>query len=93
MAQLKDLGIKLIRDMSTEELLEKVKEIRKNKLVTRPAHQKKVKQESDKKVRKVSKGLSSLLDGMTEEEKAALIKQLEEDTGESDANTEDDSTE
>lgn len=69
--------IRDIRKMSTEELREHVRKIRHNKYVVKPALQehkaKPVRQEGKRAMSKLDK----LLRGMTDEQRAALIKELE----------------
>lgn len=78
--QLKDL-VKPIDQMTDEELQERLREIRHNRTVARPAARKRVEREERKtsrsKVTKAKTGLLALLEAMSEEEKAVFLKQLE----------------
>ena len=78
--QLFDL-VKPITDMTDEELLEHLRKIRHNRTVVRPAARKHAERSETKAVRKATKkradGLDAVLGKLTEEERNALIKQLE----------------
>lgn len=73
--KLSDL-IKDIRTMSEEELREHVRAIRHSKYVVKPKQQAKVKKEAKRTGNKAASKFDKLLAGMTEEQRAALIKQL-----------------
>lgn len=68
--------IKDVGQMTEEELLEHVRQMRHNKYVAKPAKQKHIADVEKKETNKGLRSVSSLLAGMTEEQKAELIKQL-----------------
>ena len=76
--QLKDIT-KTLDQMTDEELLERLRVTRQNRTVVRPAYRDHV----ERAERKVSsarvKKTSSLLDNLTDAERAELIRQLSED--------------
>lgn len=73
--QLKDL-VTPIRDMTDEELREKLRSIRHNRTVVRPAAAKKTERTEKKESRAKVSAVDKLLDGLSPEQKAELIKQL-----------------
>lgn len=68
---------KRISDMSEEELLEHVRQIRHNREVARLGKQAHVKREVKRESRTASKSISLQLDKLTPEQRAALLAQLE----------------
>ena len=75
--QLKDL-VKNIADMTDEELHEHVRSIRHNKYVARPAASKRRADERKKTTTKpVGRKIDKILDSLSPEARAALIKELE----------------
>ncbi len=73
--QLKDL-VTPIRDLTDEELKEKLRSIRHNRTVVRPAAAKKTERAGKKESRAKVSAVDKLLDGLSPEQKAELIKQL-----------------
>lgn len=73
--QLHDL-IKPIDQMTDEELLERLRQSRANRTIVRPAKQARAKRAAKKgAVTRINK-VENLLEGLSEEEKQALIAQL-----------------
>lgn len=79
MARLKDLT-RNVSNMSEEELLEHVKQVRHNKYVAKPAVAKRVADVEKKEKNTQVRGVNKIIDSMTPEQKLALLKQLEEGT-------------
>jgi DNA-binding MarR family transcriptional regulator len=71
--------IKPIDMMSDEELLERIKELRHRREVLRPAATAHKQKAAKKKVAPVVNKLEKLLAGMSEEERAELLRSLEGD--------------
>ena len=67
---------KRISTMSEAELLAHVEGIRHNKYVARPAKAKREEEVEKKVTRKRTSEIDKLLDSMSDEDKAALLKQL-----------------
>jgi acetyl-CoA carboxylase carboxyltransferase component len=75
--QMNDL-IKPIEDMSNEELLESLRELRHRRTVIRPAREKKIKKAKEKgKTTRINK-VADLFDSLSDADKAELLKALEE---------------
>lgn len=74
--KLKDLVLD-VRKMTTAELHEHVRRIRHSKYVERPATAARKEKRERKTGAKAGSKVSKLLAGMTEEEREALLKQLE----------------
>lgn len=70
-----------ISNMSEEELKAHVQQIRHNKYVAKPAVKKREADVEKKEKNKGIRTLGDMLAGLSEEEKAKLIKQLEEGNG------------
>ena len=76
--QLRDL-VKPISEQTDDELLERLRQIRHNQEIVRPARAKIIeKVEKKASTQKMSK-VGKLLEGLTDEQKAELLKQLEAD--------------
>ena len=73
--KLEDLT-KRVSQMTSAELEDFVQQMRHNKFVARPAKVKREEEVEKKIKRKKATALESLLDGMSDEQKAALIAQL-----------------
>lgn len=78
--QMKDL-VKTLSEMTDEEILERIRQQRQNRTIVRPAHRAHVERAQVKTKRAASKKLTNLFEGMSPEDRAALIKQLEEGDG------------
>ena len=79
--QLKDIT-KTVDQMTQEELLERLREIRHNQTVARPAAKRRVANTEKKASRKKTAKVEDLLSGLTPEELATLLTQLEQGGGE-----------
>lgn len=75
--QLGDL-VKPISQMSDEELIEHLRQIKQRRTVERPAHRAHVERAEKKVSRAKGKKVTSLLDSLSESERAALIEQLQQ---------------
>ena len=73
---LRDL-ITSITEQTSEDVASKIKSIRHNKLIARPAAQKRARKATANKEKTASTKLSALLKGMSEEERTAFIEMLE----------------
>lgn len=73
--KLSDL-VKNVSNMSEEELLAHVQHIRHNKYVAKPAVAKRAAEVEKKEVHHRAAKVSDLIDSMTDDQKAELIKQL-----------------
>lgn len=72
---------KNLSNMSQEELLAHVRQIRDNKYVVKPAVQKRV-ADVEKKVKNTGiRSMDKMIDGMTDEQKLALLKSLQSQGG------------
>ena len=71
--------VKPISEMSDDELLTRLREVRRNREVVRPAAKQIVERVEKKASNKKLAGIQGLLEGMSPEDKAALLKQLEAD--------------
>jgi len=72
-----DSLIRPLEKMTDEELLERLRNVRHNREVIRPASQKHIEKAEKKAGAKVAGNIQKLLEGMNEEEREALMKQLE----------------
>lgn len=73
--RLSDL-VKSISTMSTEELLAHVDKIRRNKYIDKPAKEKHEADAEKKSTRKKMSTVDKLINGMSDEDRAALLKSL-----------------
>lgn len=78
--QLKDL-VKPIDQMSDDELLERLREIRHRKTVERPAAKARVEKAEKKQSRSRMTAMDKMLAALSPEEQAELMKSLEEQNG------------
>lgn len=75
--QLKDL-VKPISDMTNEELLEHLREVKQRRTVIRPAHQAHIDRAEKKTTRAKGKKMDTVLGKLTDEERLKLIAQLQQ---------------
>ena len=78
--QLKDL-VKPLSQMTDDELIERVRLSKQNRTIVRPAHRAHVERAQVKTKRAATKKVTDLFEGMSPEDRATLIKQLEEGDG------------
>lgn len=78
--QLKDL-IKTLDDLSEEELIERLREIRHRRSVERPASKAIVERHEKKQSRGRMSALDKLINSLSEEDRARLLADLEGSTG------------
>lgn len=74
--QLHDL-VKPLDKMSDDELLEHLRSIKHRRTVERPAHKAHVERAEKKVTRGKVKKVTNMLEGLSEDDRLALIKQLE----------------
>ena len=75
--QLKDL-VKPLDQLTDEELLEKLRSIRHNRSVVRPAHQAHIDRAVKKTKRATAKKVTTTIGNLTDEERQKLIEQLQQ---------------
>ena len=78
--QLKDL-VKLIDQQTDDELLARLREIRHNREVIRPAARKRVERAETKTARKEAAGLNKLVENLSDAEREKLLAKLIEQEG------------
>lgn len=69
--------VKSIEDMTDEELLVRLQNVRHNREVDRPVAKRKAASVEKKAANKRSTALTKMLEGLSEEDREALMKQLE----------------
>lgn len=65
-------------DMSDDEALEKIREIRRRKYEEKPAVKQRQQKQTKKTANKAKSRIENLMSGMSEEQKARLLKELED---------------
>lgn len=75
--QLKDL-VKPLDQLTNEELLEKLRTIKQNRSVIRPAHQAHIERAEKKTKRAATKKVTNLFEGLSDVERQKLIEQLQQ---------------
>ncbi len=74
---LRDL-VTSITDMDSEDIAEVIKGIRHNKMIAKPAAQRRARKAETNRRKQTKSKMDKLLAGMSEEERAALIAMLED---------------
>lgn len=75
--QLKDL-VKPISQMSDDELLEHLRQVKQRRTIERPAHRAHVERAEKKTARAKGKKIDTVLGALSEEERLRLIEQLQQ---------------
>ena len=75
--QLKDL-VKPITQMTDEELLEHLRQVKQRRTVERPAHRAHVERAEKKETRAKTKKITNVFEGLSEADRIRLIEQLQQ---------------
>ena len=75
--QLRDL-VKSIEQMTNEELIEHLRQVKHRRTTERPAHRAYVERAEKKTSRAANKKVTNLFEGLSEEDKQKLIEQLQQ---------------
>jgi hypothetical protein len=75
--QLGDL-VKPISQMTDEELLEHLRQVKQRRSVERPAHRAHVERAEKKETRAKTKKITNVFEGLTDEDRQKLIEQLQQ---------------
>ena len=75
--QLKDL-VKPLSQMTDEELIEHLRQVRTRRTITRPAHQAHIDRAEKKVTRGKVKKITNAFENLSEEDRLALIQQLQQ---------------